>query len=200
VKKHKRPRSRNKAPDEPSQQLPRTSGNTGETPAKRSHAGTGVRIAWNVIAGIGLVGGIWMMVTARVSVYPSVSLDPANPVFTVFVIRNDGYLAIRDVKISCSMKYLKLAGEIHAVGLGEYTNRFSDPKQVARVIAPGEEYSVLLPLSGMKHNQVEGADIAVVLSLQPIKWLPRHQERLYRFVVSTGKDGQRHWLHQPIKK
>lgn len=62
-----------------------------------------------------------MMVTARVSVYPSVSLDPANPVFTVFVIRNDGYLAIRDVKVSCSMKYLKLAGEIHAVGLGEYT-------------------------------------------------------------------------------
>lgn len=141
-----------------------------------------------------------MMVTPRVFVYPSVSLDPANPAFTVFVIRNDGYMAIRDVKVSCSMKYLQLPGDIHVVGLGDYSNRFSDPKQVARVIAPGEEYSVLLPLSGMEHNQIEGADIAVVLSFQPVRWVPWHRERLHRFVVSTGADGQRHWLHQPIRR
>jgi len=115
-------------------------------------------------------------------------------------MRNEGYLAVHDVKLSCSMKYLKLAGDIHVVGLGDYTNRFSDPKQVARVIAPGEEYSELLPLSGMKNNQVESADIAIVLSFRPIRWLPWRPEKLYRFVVSTGKDGQRHWVRQPIRK
>jgi hypothetical protein len=99
------------------------------------------------------------------------------------------------------MKYLKFAsGGPLAIGLGDYTNRFSDPKQVARVIAAEEEYSELLPLSGLEHNQIENADIAIVLSFRPIRWLPWRRERLHRFVVTQSKDGQRYWLPQPINK
>lgn len=158
-------------------------------------------IVWNAIAAVSVLVTIWVAVTPRVFVHPTIPLDPSNPLFTPFVVRNEGYLAIRDVKFSCSMKYLKFAsGGPLAIGIGDYTNRFSDPKQVARVIAAGEEYSELLPLSGLEHNQIENADIAIVLSFRPIRWLPWRRERLHRFVVTQSKDGQRYWLPQPINK
>jgi hypothetical protein len=157
-------------------------------------------IVWNILGAVCIFITIWVAVTPRVFIYPSAALDTANPVFTPFVIRNEGYLSIYDVKFSCSMKYLKFHGDILAIGLGDYTNRFSDPKQFARIIAPGEGCSELIPLSGLEHNQIENADIAIVLSFRPIGWLPWRREQLYRFVVNVGKDGQRYWLPQPIQK
>ena len=173
----------------------KTSKSASRTPIAR-------RIFSLVLQALGIWGvlvTVWVAFTPRVFVYPRVSLDPNNPVYTLFAVRNEGYISVHDVKVECSAKYLKLAGDITVIGLGEYTNRFSDPKQVARVIAPGEEYSVALPLSGLEHNKIENADIAIVLSFQPIRWL-WHRERLYRFVSTQGKDGQWHWVQQPINR
>jgi len=156
-----------------------------------------------ILAALGVWGvyvTTWVVAKPRVFVYPSVALDPANPAFTIFVVRNEGYLAIHDVKFECSMKYLKLPGGPTIIGLGDYTNRFFDPKQVARVIVPGEECSELLPLSKMEHNQFRNADIAVVLSFRPFRWLPCRWERKHRFETREGEDGQWHWLPQPINK
>ena len=145
---------------------------------------------------------IWIAVNPRVYVYPSVNLDPTNPVFTPFVVRNEGYLAIRDVKFECSLKHLKLAsGGPDVIAEEDYNNRFSDPKQVSRVILPGEEASELLPLSNMENNQFENADIAVRLSFRPIRFWPSYKkEELHRFELKTAKDGQRYWFPQPINK
>lgn len=152
---------------------------------------------------IGLCGAfiaIWIAVTPRVFVYPRISLDPNNPLDTFFAVRNEGHLKIRDVKVECSMKYLEFPGDIKVIGLGEYTNRFTDPKQVASVIVPGEEFSVLLPLSELEHNKIGNADVALVLSFLPIRWIPWRSESLYRFVSIQGKNGQWYWLQQPINK
>lgn len=146
---------------------------------------------------------IFIALNPRVYVYPSINLDPANPVFTPFVVRNEGYLAIRDVKFSSSMKDITFPGGIRAIAQVPYDNIFSDPKQVSRVIAPGEEASELLPFSGMENNQFENADIAVRLSFRPFRWWPFSlyvKEELHRFELKTGRDGQRHWFPQPINK
>lgn len=142
----------------------------------------------------------WLVFNPRVFVHPEAALDPNNPAFTPFGFRNQGYLAIHDVKYSLSFKYLQFPGDILVVGLGDYTNRFSDPKQVASVIAPGEQYTVLLPLTGMEHNKIENADIAIVLTFKRIKWLSWRRKTLHRFLTTQGKDGHWHWLPQPIKK
>ncbi|MHC4692714.1 MAG: hypothetical protein ACYS67_08225 [Planctomycetota bacterium] len=168
--------------------------------SKKSLAKWIIFFVWNAIALVSIIFSIWVVVTPRVFVYPAVPLDPNNPVFTPFVVRNEGYLDIHDVKFSCSMRYIKFPGKILAIGLGDYTNRFSDPKQVASVIAAGEECTELLPLSGLEHNQIENSDIAVVLTFKPIGWLPWRRVRLRRFVVAQSKDGRRYWLPQPIKK
>lgn len=142
----------------------------------------------------------WVVFVPRVFVYPGVSLDPNNPAFTTFTVQNQGNFNVYDVKVSNSVKYLKLPGDILVVGLGNYTNRFSDPKHVASVIAPWEQYSVPLALTGMEHNKIENADIAIVLTFKPSKWLSWQHETLHRFVSTQGKDKQWHWLPQPIKK
>ncbi len=156
-----------------------------------------------VLAALGVWGvyvTTWVVAKPRVFVYPSVSLAPAYPAFTIFVVRNEGYLAIHDVTLECSVKDIKYSDGTHVIGLGDYTNRFFDPNQVARVIDPGEEWSELLPLSGLEHNQFKSADLAVVVSFRPFRWLQRRQKRKHRFETRVGKDGQWHWFPQPINK
>ena len=172
---------------------------TNRTYARPSRIRRGISLVLQALGIWGVFITIWVAFTPRVFVYPRISLDPNNPVYTLFAIRNEGYLSVRDVTVECSAKYLKLPGDITVIGLGNYTNRFSDPKQVARVIAPGEEYSVLLPLTGLEHNKIENADVAIVLSFQPIRWL-WHRERLHRFVSTQGMNGEWHWVQQPINR
>ena len=168
--------------------------------SRRSRIKIFFSIVVNVLAIWGVVLSTWVVFNPRVFVHPSVALDPKNPAFTPFVVHNKSYLAIHDVKFSCSVKYFKLPGDITVIGLGDYTNRFSNPKHVANVIAPGEQYSELLPFTGMEHNTFENADIAIVLTFKPIKWLPWTRETLHRFVATQGKDRQWHWLPEPINK
>jgi len=162
------------------------------------------RVMTLIVALIGTVAaaiGIWSYVKPRVSVHTGVPLTPSNPVSTPFVIRNDGQLSIRDVKCSNSMKELvENDMGVTIIGLGDYSNRFSDLQQVARVIYPGEEYSIQLYFSKLKHHQFGKMDIAIVISFRPIKWLSWHKESLHRFVTRLGEDGQWHWQPMPIKK
>jgi hypothetical protein len=156
-------------------------------------------LAWNGLAFLGTFISIWIAVWPHVYVSPSVDLDPNNPMFTPFVVRNEGYLAIRDVKFFCAIKYLTRPGGPTVIGLGEYENRFSDPKQVSRVIAPGEEASELLPLSGMKNNQWDNADVAVRLEFRPWRGLPFKWKEKHRFEIKRKGD-RWHWCPQPINK
>lgn len=167
---------------------------------KRSRVRRVLSIILAVLGVWGVYLTTWVVATPRVFVYPSISLDPANPMFTMFVVRNEGYLAIRDVKFECSIDSLTLSDGTQVKAEVPYDNRFFDPNQVARVIDPGEEWSELLPLSGLEHNQFKSADLAVVVSFRPFKWLPWRQKRKHRFETRVGKDGQWHWFPQPINK
>lgn len=156
---------------------------------------------WIAYGALAAFATIWIAVTPRVYVYTSVALDPANPMFTMFVVRNEGYLAIRDVEFKCSIDSLTRPDGTQVKAEVPYDNSFSDPQQVAPVIAPGEEASELLPLSGMKHNQFGKADIAVRILFRPYKLWPFYvREELHRFETRQGKDGQWHWFPQPINK
>ena len=154
-----------------------------------------------LIGTVAAVIAIWLYVKPRVFVHTGVPITPSNPVNTPFVIRNDGHLAIRDVECSNSMKELvENDMDVTIIGLGDYSNRFSDPQQVARVIYPGKEYSIQLAFSKLKHHQFGKMDIAIVISFRPIKWLSWNKESLHRFVTRLGEDGQWYWQPMPINK
>ena len=157
-------------------------------------------IAWNIFGAVGVYLTIWVVFNPNIFIYTSHPLDPNNPVLTPFVTRNQGYLAIYDVKFEWSMKYLLTNTGILIVSQSEYENSFSDPNQVAHVIAPGEEYSMRPVFSGLKHNKFEHMDIAIGLSFRPFRWWPWRHKRLRRFVTREGTDGQLYWFPMPIKK
>jgi len=156
-----------------------------------------------IITLIGLVGagfGTWSIINPRISVRTGEPHDPNNPVLTPFVIRNDGHLAIRDVKCSNAMRELNEKGmDIQIIGLGHFSNRFSDLEQVADVIYPGEEFSTPLYFSNLKHHQFGKMDVAIVISFRPIKWLSWRKESSVRF-ITKGEDGQWHWQPMPFNK
>lgn len=178
--------------------IPKASRNIVSGP-RSSRARMFLVIGVNILAIWGVILTTWVVFNPRVFVQPVAALDPNNPAFTPFVVHNQGYKSIYDVKLSCSIKYIEYPGDIHVVGLGHYTNRISNQKHVAKVIAPGEQCTVLLPLADMKHNKIENADIAIVLTFKSIKWLWQ-RETLHRFVSTQGTDRQWHWLPQPINK
>ncbi len=142
----------------------------------------------------------WITFNPRVFVQPAVALDPNNPANTPFVVQNQGYISIHDVKFSCSIKYLTFPGGIRAEAQIPYDNSFSNPKHMASIIAPGEQYSELLPFIDMEHNKIEESDIAIILSFKPIKWLPWRCKTKHRFVSTQSKDGLWHWFPQPVDK
>lgn len=74
--------------------------------SKVSHTKKLVLLIGKIIMTIMAIWGAWVTLTPRVFVYSAIALDPTNPVLTPFVVRNEGYLSIRDVKFSCSMKYI----------------------------------------------------------------------------------------------
>ena len=143
---------------------------------------------------------IWVVFNPNIFVYTSHPLDRNNPVFTPFVTRNQGYLAIHDVKFEWKMNYLITDKGTVIKAEKSFENTFSDPNQVARVIAPGEEYSMWPVFSGLKYNKFEYMDIAIGLSFRPFKWWPWRHKRLRRFVTKEGTDGQWYWFPMPIKK
>ncbi len=157
-------------------------------------------IFWNIFGAIGVYLTIWVVFNPNIFVYTSYPLDRNNPVLTPFVTRNQGYLAIYDVKFEWKMNYLITDTGIIILAEKEFENTFSDPNQVARVIAPGEEYTMRPVFSGLKYNKFEHMDIAIVLSFRPFKWWPWRHERWRRFVSKEGTDGQWHWFPMPIKK
>ena len=167
---------------------------------KRSRVRWIFLIAWNIFGALGVFFSLWVVFNPNIFVYTSHTLDPNNPVFTPFVTRNQGYLAIYDVKFEWAIKHLRTDSGINIIGLGEYENRFSETNQIARVIAPGEEYSVRPSLSRLKYNKFENMDIAIVVSFRPFKLWPWRYMRLRRFVTKEGKDGQCYWFPMPIKK
>ena len=158
-------------------------------------------LAWNGLALVAAIVGLWIAVWPHVYVRPSVCLDPNNPTFTYFVVHNQGYLPIRRVKFSGAINELQLPDGTRVIAAVPFANRFAIPAQVSHVIGPGEEASELLPFSGFEHNQFVYADIAVRLEYKPLIWVPFcEKEELHRFVLVKAKDGQWHWLPQPLNK
>lgn len=198
-KKHRNKKKRTKAKRRIKQRKKisvKPSGEKKKKSTKRSH------MIYVLITLVGLVSSIITILSVikpRVSVQTGVALNPSNPVFTTFVIRNDGqHLAFHDVKVSNAIvKIEETEKNVQIIGPGDYSDSFSIKEQVALVIRPGEGYSIELPLSKLQHHQFGKMDIAIKVSF---KWLFRQIERMYRFETKRGEDGRWHWQPQPIEK
>ena len=165
--------------------------------SKKSSVKTIISIVGGVV---GLVSGIiciWILLNPTIFVEPGVAFDPNKPAFTTFTTHNQGLVCVYDVTLANSIKYLDYPGKAPAIGLGEYTNRFTDPNHFKSKLCPGKPWAERLALSGLKNDNFENADIAIVVTYT-LLW--QREPSLHRFVSRKAKDGQWHWQPKPIKK
>ena len=160
-----------------------------------------ILIFWNLIAIGALFISYWIFVNPNIYIYTSEPLDPKNPTFTPFIIRNQGYLAIHDVKIGWKVNFMTTDNNITIVAEKPYDNRFSNPNhQFTPVIDPGEEYSIRNIFSDFQNKKFEKMDIAIELSFRPFKFLSKRCKMLRCFVTQQRTDGQWYWFPMPLKK
>lgn len=159
-----------------------------------------VQIIMGVLSLWGIILTTWVIFYPRVSVCPGDALDSSNPANTPFIIKNQGYVSIHNVVSSSPMNIITYPGGTVAKAEVPFDNSFSNPQQVAKVIAPEKQFTILLPFIYMENNKIEESDIAIKLTFNPIKWLPWQYETIHRFVSVKDKDGQWKWYPQPIDK
>jgi len=102
----------------------------------------------------------------------------------------------------CAIKEIQTVSGQRMTGDHKYKSRLHGAEHVAEKIEAGEKYTELLPLTAFLETlkPVKSADIAIVLSFRANSFVPWRQERAFRFIIATGKNGDRYWLPQPIDR
>jgi len=161
---------------------------------------TGARTAWRslnaptrfAIAAAGLLGTALAVHAAmpKVTVTMTSLRDPADPMSSLFVVKNDGQFAVYDVTFACK--------PIEMTGPG-YNVRFED----AYVHAP----SIRTLPSGREHTETcwrgfiltqdgpfqDYAETEILVGYRPAPWLPR-TKRLFRFGTTLNSSKAIEWV------
>lgn len=143
-------------------------------------------------------GGFLFLIWPRISVYPNESLDPYKPFKTPFVIKNDGYLAIRSINYSFVLNKVEtenyLLFENIEVGtpaviseLGPNRTSVVDLRFINRSIRTRDESKKIIDLP------VKSADLHVKLTYKPYL-IPYTFTDNIRFKTYIKTNGEYIWL------
>ncbi|HEV8157567.1 MAG TPA: hypothetical protein VGP58_00940 [Pyrinomonadaceae bacterium] len=144
------------------------------------------------IVSISVIFGIIAVVqlSPRVSVFSNESLDPLTPFSSPFIVSNDGFFPIYDVKFQCDLTNV---GATNNIKISDFSTQ--ENANTISVIKPADKETtqcargLFAPASG----QFEKADVSIVLSFQAY-WIPSSQTKKFRFVTQKDKSGQLHWF------
>jgi hypothetical protein len=149
--------------------------------------------AWALVAGIGVVIGIAISIYPRISVSPSPLLYPPDPFTARFVIANEGYLRINNVKCLCF--YQNVLSENKVM----WEKSIAPDELDIPTIESGEKASFECSRPPFTSTQIQRADIDISVSFKP-SLIPWQIEKAFRFVGEPTADGSLHWFPQPLSK
>ncbi len=162
----------------------------------RSVAGRLFMRLWKILVGVSVVLTVVVGVlqfSSRISVLPTTPINPSDSFSVPFIVKNEGLLAIYDVKFSCHYDQIKDLNE------NTWTNASQVNVHRVREIGAGQQATVTC-------NKIRGditfahADMSIIVSFRP-SFIPWRKEPLpVRFIVERGSDGQLYWLPQPEDK
>ena len=149
------------------------------------------------------IAGFLFAVYPRISVYPGESLDPHSPLSTPFIIKNDGYLSLRDIHYSLTPKNVKIlspAGDCCVTLTSEsdkvrFVNPFSfkipelEPNNTTAIFLEQNITTVL----NISKDIVRSADININVTFKT-SFVPYTFSKKYKFVTNEKKTGEYIWL------
>jgi hypothetical protein len=136
----------------------------------------------------------------RVSVSSPSSLDPSDPFASAFVISNDGYLDLYDVKFRCFPDVLNDFGSHIKVEMNEKPidwGGISNDQMAASQISPNKRATILCPFPfKLLGGPISRGTLRIAVHFRP-EWLPWRVRRVTKFVLAKDASGQFRWLEEP---
>jgi hypothetical protein len=152
---------------------------------------------WRVIAAgltaLGAVGVLGLIVLyPRTSMTSDASLDPSNPFATPFMLKNDGYESLQQIKFSCALRNMSNAtgGSIHMDHFG-----VSRIGLYAKALAPDASDEIFCPNAFSSKSPIVSIDLNVFVSFTISHWY-RPFATCFRFATAKDKDGHLRWLNK----
>ncbi len=126
--------------------------------------------------------------STRLTVTPSSTIDQLNIFSTPFVVTNNGQLAVKGVKFSCTFDRIQFQN-------GSEVRDSSIDIQSVNTIEPDHPITLLCDQLYKVQMPVRRADISITITYRPfLSYWDKNQQ--YRFFVVQGTDGTLRWLPQ----
>lgn len=146
------------------------------------------------IAGIASVIGAMLTLLPRIAVEPLHVMDPTAPFSTEFVVKNTGYIPLRDVRCDCVL--LRINGGKMRDAIGDHTIMSWTPVYpfLARWLSLNEETSVNCNVfKAIPGESRTNLDMAIGVTYRaPL--LPWDHTSLFRFVTARDIKDEVRWL------
>ena len=108
------------------------------------------------------VGGFLFAVWPRISLSPGISLDLHKPFETPFIIRNDGYLPL------CDVKYSLIAERMELMDGSTFTDSGANMGNVIEKLDPNKSSALFVNrIFSMPPNNVKNARIYILVTYKP---------------------------------
>jgi hypothetical protein len=118
------------------------------------------------------------------------TLDPSDPFATPFVLRNDGYFSVYEVKAACSIDITVGAGGIQMDNGVALT---SIGLNTTEIVADGT-WAFMCPAGWGNSVPITKSDLRIFISysarLVPKRWT----YKCFRYVTKADRDGKLHWF------
>lgn len=148
---------------------------------------------------VSIVTIIWFF-SPKISASPSFFINPKNALSMQFVISNNGNTSIKNVKFLVSIRNIKTSDGLNIIGDPNFKSRLTEANNIVPALNDGESYTVQFPPQFMIGNNLDSADIALVVHFT-IPFLPsRPFERIFRYNACKDTEGKFHWSPQPLSK
>jgi hypothetical protein len=136
------------------------------------------------------------MFCPRLSISSDATLDPSDPFATPFVLRNDGYFSVYEVKAACSIDITVGAGGIQMDNGVALT---SIGLNTTEIVADGT-WAFMCPAGWGNSVPITKSDLRIFISysarLVPKRWT----YKCFRYVTKADRDGKLHWFSVAVPK
>jgi hypothetical protein len=134
------------------------------------------------------IAGFLFLVYPRISVYPGISLDLRNPFQTPFMIKNDGYLPLYNIKYSLIAERMELVNGTTFINSGGSINNTVDK------LSPNKSSALFMNrIFAMPPNFVKYARVFIHVTYRPFLMPFTFTEHI-RFKTEINANGEYVWF------
>ncbi|MCK5538094.1 MAG: hypothetical protein KAI79_14810 [Bacteroidales bacterium] len=131
----------------------------------------------------------------RISISTSTALDPHNPFKTPFIVKNDGYLSLYNIKYSLTAELLEMTNGTILNNCGSASNG------IIERLRPNSGSTLFVDkIFSVSNDKVKTAKILVNITYKPISFISFTFTQQNRFIIKKNANDEYIWFESYEKK